>query len=334
MKKNSSMAIAFSSLERRHRRGNPSPVSGFTLIELLVVIAIIAILAAMLLPALAKAKIRAQAIQCMNNAKQLALAVTIYTGDFSEFYPPNPDDGNTVPGHEWVAGQGGRGGGQEFCPDILIDSTRSVIAPYVSKSPGIFKCPADHRSGLYQPPPGGGGNPGMIGKNIPAARSVSMNQGVGTVCNQYAHSSGHGGDMKYDVQGPWLTGQGGGPGTGNNVHDAPWATFGKTTEFRVIGPSYIFMTDDESYWSLNDAALAVSAAIPEWVDWPASYHNNACGFSFCDGHAEIHKWVTGTLNDDVGGAFRMSLTPNNADWIWLWQHSSFNVVTGQGIGGR
>jgi len=300
----------------------------FTLIELLVVIAIIAILAGMLLPALAKAKIRAQSIQCMNNAKQLCLGITIYTSDFSEFYPPNPDDGNVVGAppqcgpHEWVGGQAGLGGAQEFNQDVLIDPCISAVANYIAKSPGIFKCPADRRTGPYQ-----GSNPGMIGKTVPAVRSVSMNQGVGTVCQTFSQNGGgHGGPLTYDSNGPWLTGTHGG-----NRHDVPWATFGKSTEFRSVGPSYIFMTTDESYWSINDGGLGVSAGDPEWVDYPATYHNNGCAFSFCDGHAEIHKWLTGSLTLSTTGSVK-TISPLDQDWKWVWQHATFNVVTGAGIG--
>ena len=91
----------------------------FTLIELLVVIAIIAILAALLFPAFSHAKKRAQGIICLNGGKQLMTALTMYVGDNNDCYPPNPDDGNSLPGYNWCSGNAGIGGADEYNPDVL-----------------------------------------------------------------------------------------------------------------------------------------------------------------------------------------------------------------------
>src|SRR5580658_9406408 len=129
---------------------------GFTLIELMVVIAIIGILAALLLPAFAHSKQEAQGILCLNSGHQMMVALTLYGGDNTDYLPPNPDDGNLIPGHNWCCGNASIGGPDEFNPDILLDSTRSLFIPYLANQASLFHCPGDTRMGLYQ-----GSNPAL-----------------------------------------------------------------------------------------------------------------------------------------------------------------------------
>jgi prepilin-type N-terminal cleavage/methylation domain-containing protein/prepilin-type processing-associated H-X9-DG protein len=299
--------------------------SGFTLIELLVVIAIIAILASMLLPALAKAKAKAHQITCMNNAKQLALAFHQYTVDMNDLYAPNPDDGTTQAGYIWCAGQAGIGGGDEFDPELMRDPNRTLVAPYIANNIGIFHCPGDPRVGTFD----GNGlypNSPLKGQKVPAARSVSMSQAVGTVDPAYASGGGHRGIPNKPTNGPWLTGSYG----QNNASTGPYATFGKTSGFRAgASPSKIFMQADESIYSINDAGLATCANYSDqvFIDFPSTAHNGGCGFSFCDGHAEIHKWRGHAiyLNGMASGSHAVSSALDKADFAWLADASSVKV---------
>jgi prepilin-type N-terminal cleavage/methylation domain-containing protein/prepilin-type processing-associated H-X9-DG protein len=286
---------------------------GFTLIELLVVIAIIAILAAMLLPALGKAKQKTQGIYCLNNGKQLMIAFQMYTADNRELFPPNPDDSNITPGHNWCPGDAGIGDGHEFDPNILKDQTRNLLAIYTSKNIGIYKCPADQRKS-GRPNGQTANDPAYTGKMIPPVRTVSMSQAVGSICAAFMSGS-HSGAPSQPVVGPWLT------GSHNRGSYNQFRTYGKATNIGAPGPALIWTFIDESTVGLNDGGFAVSCLAQTWVDFPGFYHNNACGFAFLDGHSEIHKWVDRRTFIKPGTTGQVA-AQGSVDWAWIAQRTS------------
>jgi len=242
---------------------------GFTLIELLVVIAIIAILAAMLLPALSKAKTKAQGIMCLSNNKQLVLAWHLYSGDFSDRVANN----FTIPGTEnainskafdnWVNNViewGVSSSVRDVSTTNVAWVKNGVMAPYTANALGIYKCPADNYLSPAQR------NAGWVAR----LRSNSMNALFGW--------SG--------TDGP------------DDRNGRSWAEGGSYRQYLkqqdVAKPAMTWLTVDEHPDSINDGFFIVPFAATEWGDLPASYHNGACGFSFADGHAEIHKWKSAT----------------------------------------
>jgi len=293
------------------------PAAGFTLIELLVVIAIIAILAAMLLPALAKSKTKAQGIYCMNNTHQLMLAMTLYANEFTDYLPPNPDDGNTTPNYNWVGGSAGIGQGNEFDPNILKDPKLSMLAPFQGNNVAIYHCPADNRIGLANGT--SAADPTLKGRRISNARSVSMSQAVGT--NPYK------GGGKTAVDGPWLD--------GNHSHtvNKKWYTYGKLGSMVNPGPANTLVLVDENKFSINDGGFATvgpnDPANYKMVDWPGIYHNGACGFSFGDGHSEIRKWKDARTSL-TSAATSVPSQANNKD-IWWMSVKSTALLSGQGF---
>jgi prepilin-type N-terminal cleavage/methylation domain-containing protein/prepilin-type processing-associated H-X9-DG protein len=247
-------------------QSSPAKHRGFTLIELLVVIAIIAILAAMLLPALSKAKIKAQMIQCMNNSRQLTLGWMMY----------NADDGDKILGSLGWCGNSYMADTTSF--DFTdYDKLRNLpLSPYVGKSVNVWQCPGSTKRSTA---------PATLGQ--PGARSYSMNNWIG-------HYSNRGDSPDYFE---YLK-------MSDFVRPGPANTFVLLDESSSINDGW-FMAGMDGFDPRNPAQQVASG----FGDKPGSWHNRACGFSFADGHSEIHKW---RQYDDP-----RSIPPSADDVDWL-----------------
>jgi prepilin-type N-terminal cleavage/methylation domain-containing protein/prepilin-type processing-associated H-X9-DG protein len=292
----------------------------FTLIELLVVVAIIAILAALLLPALNRAKAKALQVSCLNNKRQIILGWLMYADDHSSnlatagawinpnansmlfFRPDTTANTNIWPlitmKGEFIVRPASPGD-----PDI----GGGALGPYV-KSPGPYKCPADRSMAAFSD------NSGQT-VMLPRVRSISMN---------LAFWSDQ--DMSLVLQE--------GPNAAPSFFGFPWLSYSRTGDLVNPAPVNLFVIIDENPDSIMYGAFAMYLAFsgpPQAKFWalPSLLHGGGTTFAFADGHTEIHKWLDPRTYAYCQTHYRYNLgtpvMPNNLDVAWLYARTTVNA---------
>jgi prepilin-type N-terminal cleavage/methylation domain-containing protein/prepilin-type processing-associated H-X9-DG protein len=284
---------------RNNENSRPGP--GFTLIELLVVIAIIAILAAMLLPALAKAKQRAQALACMSSLKQLTTGWKMFANDNDNFLVPNggqtmtpasPADPSLQPGgplYQWCPGNmiaiavfGG-----QYVSDQLVQA--GALFSYVPNL-GVYHCASDDSSW------------NLVVKTYPRPRSYAMNCYLAPIINP-----------ALNLYGSWTSV--GSMGTRN---------FFKETDMLAPGPCDTYVFIDESQFSINDGFFVSDPTQGNyWQDVPSVRHGGACGLSYADGHSEVKRFNDGALfSYNIKSPHSINGSPGATDAAWLQRRAT------------
>jgi prepilin-type N-terminal cleavage/methylation domain-containing protein/prepilin-type processing-associated H-X9-DG protein len=263
--------------------------AGFTLIELLVVIAVIAILAALLLPSLSRAKAQALRIQCINEEKQLSIAWMLYSGDNREFLVLNGGGQPRQSGaYLWVLGS--NHGFPQALTNVhyLLSEAHALFAPYI-KSAQIYKCPTD-RSVVRA------GN-----RDVPKIRSYALNSYMGAIAGGYVAPVQISTTFKVHLRSASL------------ASDLPAKRFA----FMDVNPA-----------SICTPGFGVDMVQDTIIHYPASAHNGQAVVSFADSHVESHKWIDRRTRPSLlglgnGGHLPHNLSsPKNADLQWIRERTT------------